>query len=111
MVRRLAVLASPASEKRARSTAGQLLCAPYEFPTYRFHSTRAYTNKPACGPKRGHGSVQPRFAMEIQLDKAAVDHGINGIAYPADGIVAYAGASGLIPEYYEYCCSLTWAHT
>ncbi len=51
---------------------GQLLCAPYAFGSYRFDSTRAYTNKPACGPKRGHGSVQPRFAMEIQLDKAAV---------------------------------------
>jgi len=50
---------------------GQLLTAPYAFGTYRFHSRRAYTNKPACGPKRGHGSVQPRFAMEIQLDKAA----------------------------------------
>ena len=58
---------------------GQLLCAPYEFPSYRFHSTRAYTNKPACGPKRGHGSVQPRFAMEIQLDKAAVELGLDPI--------------------------------
>ncbi|MGB1277061.1 MAG: xanthine dehydrogenase family protein molybdopterin-binding subunit, partial [Nannocystaceae bacterium] len=36
---------------------GQLLCAPYDFPSYRFESLRAYTNKPACGPKRGHGSV------------------------------------------------------
>jgi len=51
---------------------GQLLCAPYELGSYRFHSRRAYTNKPACGPKRGHGSVQPRFAMEVQLDKAAI---------------------------------------
>ncbi|PRP93216.1 4-hydroxybenzoyl-CoA reductase subunit alpha [Enhygromyxa salina] len=58
---------------------GQLLCAPYEFPAYRFHSTRAYTNKPACGPKRGHGSVQPRFAIEVQLDKAAVELGIDPI--------------------------------
>jgi 4-hydroxybenzoyl-CoA reductase alpha subunit len=58
---------------------GQLLCAPYHFPTYRFHSTRAYTNKPACGPKRGHGSVQPRFAMEIQLDKAAEQLGLDPI--------------------------------
>ncbi|MBP7292492.1 MAG: molybdopterin-dependent oxidoreductase [Nannocystaceae bacterium] len=58
---------------------GQLLCAPYAFGTYRFDSTRAYTNKPACGPKRGHGSVQPRFAMEIQLDKAAVALGIDPI--------------------------------
>lgn len=50
---------------------GQLLCAPYRMPAYRFDSTRAYTNKPACGPKRGHGSVQPRFAFEVQLDKLA----------------------------------------
>lgn len=51
--------------------AGQLLTAPYRMPAYRFHSTRAYTNKPACGPKRGHGSVQPRFAFEVQLDRIA----------------------------------------
>ena len=50
---------------------GQLLTAPYAMPAYRFDSTRVYTNKPACGPKRGHGSVQPRFAFEVQLDKLA----------------------------------------
>ncbi len=50
---------------------GQLLPAPYRFGSYRFDSTRVYTNKPPCGPKRGHGSVQPRFAFEIQLDKLA----------------------------------------
>jgi 4-hydroxybenzoyl-CoA reductase subunit alpha len=58
---------------------GQLLCAPYQLPAYRFDSTRAYTNKPACGPKRGHGSVQPRFAIESQLDQAAVALGIDPI--------------------------------
>ncbi len=58
---------------------GQLLCAPYRFPSYRFDSTRAYTNKPPCGPKRGHGSVQPRFAIEVQLDKAAVALGLDPI--------------------------------
>jgi 4-hydroxybenzoyl-CoA reductase subunit alpha len=50
---------------------GQLLTAPYAFGSYRFHSVRAYTNKPPCGPKRGHGSVQPRFAFEVQLDRLA----------------------------------------
>lgn len=58
---------------------GQLLGSPYVFPAYRFDSTRVYTNKPACGPKRGHGSVQPRFALEVQLDKAAVALGIDPI--------------------------------
>ena len=59
--------------------AGQLLCAPYALPAYRFDSTRVYTNKPACGPKRGHGSVQPRFAFEVQLDKLAEKVGLDPI--------------------------------
>ncbi len=50
---------------------GQLLTGPYDFPAYRFNSTRVFTNKPPCGPKRGHGSVQPRFAFEVQLDQIA----------------------------------------
>ena len=58
---------------------GQLLGSPYAFGSYRFDSTRVYTNKPACGPKRGHGSVQPRFAIEVQLDKAARALGIDPI--------------------------------
>lgn len=58
---------------------GQLLCSPYAMQAYRFHSRRAYTNKPACGPKRGHGSVQPRFAIEVQLDKAAHALGVDPI--------------------------------
>ncbi len=59
--------------------AGQLLTAPTGYDTYRFDSTRAFTNKPPCGPKRGHGSVQPRFAFEIQLDKMAEALGIDPI--------------------------------
>jgi 4-hydroxybenzoyl-CoA reductase alpha subunit len=51
--------------------AGQLLTGPYTFPAYRFDSTRVFTNKPPCGPKRGHGAVQPRFAFEVQLDQIA----------------------------------------
>jgi 4-hydroxybenzoyl-CoA reductase subunit alpha len=58
---------------------GQLLTAPYAFGTYRFDTHRMYTNKPPCGPKRGHGSVQPRFAFEVQLDKAAEALGIDPI--------------------------------
>ena len=58
---------------------GQLLTAPLALPAYRFDSTRVYTNKPACGPKRGHGSVQPRFAFEVSLDKIAVQLGLDPI--------------------------------
>ncbi|HPF15133.1 MAG TPA: molybdopterin-dependent oxidoreductase, partial [Planctomycetota bacterium] len=58
---------------------GQLLTGPYAFPAYRFDSTRVFTNKPPCGPKRGHGSVQPRFAFEVQLDEVAEKLGIDPI--------------------------------
>ena len=58
---------------------GQLLTGPYDFPSYRFDSTRVFTNKPPCGPKRGHGSVQPRFAFEVQLDELAERLGIDPI--------------------------------
>jgi 4-hydroxybenzoyl-CoA reductase alpha subunit len=58
---------------------GQLLMAPYDVASYRFDATRVYTNKPPCGPKRGHGSVQPRFGFEISLDKLAVKCGIDPI--------------------------------
>lgn len=51
--------------------AGQLLTGPVAFDSYAFNATRYYTNKPACGPKRGHGSVQPRFAFELALDMVA----------------------------------------
>jgi uncharacterized radical SAM superfamily protein len=54
------------------------------------------------------GCGRPLGAVKVALDKAAVDHGLNGIAYPAEGIVDYARRSGLEPEYHEYCCSLTW---
>jgi 4-hydroxybenzoyl-CoA reductase alpha subunit len=56
---------------------GQLLTAPYAMPAYRFDSTRVFTNKPCCGPKRGHGSVQPRFAFECQLDRIAEQLGLD----------------------------------
>jgi CO/xanthine dehydrogenase Mo-binding subunit len=57
----------------------QLLTGPYAFPSYRFDSTRVFTNKPPCGPKRGHGSVQPRFAFEVQLDQLAERIGLDPI--------------------------------
>ena len=60
--------------------AGQILTGPVGFESYAFDATRYYTNKPACGPKRGHGTVQPRFAVEVQLDKIACDLGLDPAA-------------------------------
>jgi 4-hydroxybenzoyl-CoA reductase alpha subunit len=49
----------------------------YKIPVYKFESARIFTNKPPCGPKRGHGTPQPRFALECQLDKAAEQLGLD----------------------------------
>jgi 4-hydroxybenzoyl-CoA reductase alpha subunit len=40
-------------------------------PAYRWRGVRVLTNKPPCGPKRGHGTPQPRFALECHFDAVA----------------------------------------
>ncbi len=54
------------------------------------------------------GCARPMGEMKRELDEAAVDLGLNGIAYPAEGIMSYAASRGLKPRAYEWCCSLTW---
>ena len=51
--------------------AGALQTTTYHVPRYRYQGCRTFTNKPPCGPKRGHGTPQPRFGQEVQLDKIA----------------------------------------
>src|SRR5690348_9251398 len=60
---------------------GALLTVTYKIPRYKFDGMRLYTNKPACGPKRGHGSTQPRYAFECQLDRIAEQLGLDPAAY------------------------------
>jgi lipoyl synthase len=54
------------------------------------------------------GCARPLGQVKAELDRAAIDLGLNGIAYPADGAISYARSRGLEPRLYEYCCSLTW---
>src|SRR3989454_765469 len=56
---------------------GALQTVTYHVPRYRFQGARAFTNKPPCGPKRGHGTPQPRFALEVHLDKIAEQLGMD----------------------------------
>ena len=51
------------------------------------------------------GCARPGGKFRLQLDKMALDMGINGIAYPAEGVVKYASEKGLNPVFSEYCCS------
>jgi 4-hydroxybenzoyl-CoA reductase alpha subunit len=73
---------------------GALQTVTYRVPTYRFDGVRTFTNKAPCGPKRGHGTPQPRFALEVQLDRAAERLGIDpadlrlGMLQPPDSVTA-----------------------
>jgi len=67
--------------------AGQLLTGPVGMKSYSFKATRYYTNKPPCGPKRGHGSVQPRFAFEIMCDMMAEKLGLDPIDFRLNNIL------------------------
>ncbi len=58
---------------------GALQTVTYDIPAYRFEGCRVFTNKPPCGPKRGHGTPQPRFAMELHLEKIARDIGLDPV--------------------------------
>ncbi len=58
---------------------GALQTTTYRIPRYKFEGLRVFTNKPPCGPKRGHGTPQPRFALECHLDKAAAALGLDPV--------------------------------
>src|SRR6267143_5587326 len=58
---------------------GALQTVTYDIPAYRFEGCRVFTNKPPCGPKRGHGTPQPRFALELHLEKIAHDIGVDPV--------------------------------
>jgi 4-hydroxybenzoyl-CoA reductase subunit alpha len=60
---------------------GALMTVTYRIPAYKFDGVRVYTNKPPCGPKRGHGTTQPRYAFECQMDKIATELGLDPIEY------------------------------
>jgi 4-hydroxybenzoyl-CoA reductase subunit alpha len=60
---------------------GALQTVTYKLPCYKFEGMRLFTNKPPCGPKRGHGTTQPRYAVEVHLDKIAHDLGIDPIEF------------------------------
>ncbi len=56
---------------------GILQPTTYKLPHYRFEAVRVFTNKAPCGPKRGHGTPQPRWAQEIQMDRIAEQLGLD----------------------------------
>jgi len=58
---------------------GALQTVTYDVPRYKFQGLRTFTNKAPCGPKRGHGTPQPRYALEVHLDKIAEQLGLDPV--------------------------------
>lgn len=51
------------------------------------------------------GCSRPQGAHKVAVDRAAVEAGLNGIAYPAEGIVGLSKEMGLKPQFFENACS------
>jgi len=60
---------------------GALQTVTYRIPRYKFEGVRVFTNKPPCGPKRGHGTPQPRYALECHVDKFCHDLGLDPVRW------------------------------
>ncbi len=54
------------------------------------------------------GCARPIGQSKFQTDRAAVDTGLNGIAYPAEGIITYARQRGLQAKLINACCGVQW---
>lgn len=52
------------------------------------------------------GCARPAGKYRMQVDKFAIDAGLNGIAYPSEGMVNYAMQQGLRPLFSGDCCAL-----
>ena len=56
------------------------------------------------------GCARPLGDHQLVTDDYALKAGLNGIAYPAEGIISKARGMGLVPRYSEFCCSLIFHH-
>ena len=54
------------------------------------------------------GCARPLGPVKIAIDRAAVEAGLNGIANPAEGIIAYARERGFTPKLVDACCGVQW---
>ena len=85
---------------------GALATTTYHIPRYHFQGCRTFTNKPPCGPKRGHGTVQPRFGQEVQLDKIAEKLAID----PADLRLRIVESPTPRPRIFSSLAPWNWPH-
>lgn len=54
------------------------------------------------------GCARPFGEQKTAIDRLAIDEGLDGIAFPAEGIVAYARERGRLPRFHDACCGVNW---
>jgi len=59
---------------------GVLSMGPYKVPAFRYKGRRVYTNHIPSGAMRGHGAVNSRCTLEVLLDEAAEELGLDPFA-------------------------------
>ena len=54
------------------------------------------------------GCARPLGPLRMQIDRLAVQAGLDGIAYPADGVAAFVRQEQIVPRFVNGCCTLPW---
>ncbi|HET8577639.1 MAG TPA: radical SAM protein [Methylomirabilota bacterium] len=54
------------------------------------------------------GCARPLGPMKAEIDRRAILAGLDGIAFPAEGIVGLARERGLTPRFHDACCGVNW---
>lgn len=54
------------------------------------------------------GCAGPAGEVKVELERSAIDMGLDAIAFPAEATVAYARRKGIQPRFHESCCGLPW---
>ncbi|NNJ09548.1 radical SAM protein [Chloroflexales bacterium ZM16-3] len=54
------------------------------------------------------GCERPLGDYKRAVDRLAIEAGLDGIAFPAAGAVAYARERGLEPQFIDACCGVVW---
>jgi uncharacterized radical SAM superfamily protein len=52
------------------------------------------------------GCIRPAHPWKTEMEKGAIDSGVNTVAYPLQGTIDYAKEIGLQTRFVEMCCSL-----
>ena len=52
------------------------------------------------------GCIRPAHPWKAEMEKGAIDSGVNTVAYPLQGTIDYASEMGLQTRFVEMCCSL-----